>query len=162
MVFGEQNVDFPLDFPLAFHIYPYAYPIHPSIYLCIYLSFYWTSVRAAFMCHHNTFLVYQSMRDATMERWEKVTHISIGFAWTVAALFGIAGYSTFRALSQGEGLTQIAFNCSDRQFVDVSCLLFSAFTILVVFTAYDRSNPDGIRLSFLQATCWRTTAGMTT
>lgn len=40
-----------------------------------------------------------------MERWEKVTHISIGFAWTVAALFGIAGYSTFRALSQGkEGL----------------------------------------------------------
>lgn len=56
----------------------------------------------AFMCHHNTFLVYQSMREATMERWEKVTHISIGFAWTVAALFGIAGYSTFRALSQGE------------------------------------------------------------
>lgn len=55
----------------------------------------------AFMCHHNTFLVYQSMREATMERWEKVTHISIGFAWTVAALFGIAGYSTFRALSQG-------------------------------------------------------------
>ncbi|TMW41560.1 hypothetical protein DOY81_013360, partial [Sarcophaga bullata] len=54
----------------------------------------------AFMCHHNTFLVYQSMRNATMERWEKVTHISIGFAWTVAALFGIAGYSTFRALSQ--------------------------------------------------------------
>lgn len=41
------------------------------------------------------------MRNATMERWEKVTHISIGFAWTVAALFGIAGYSTFRALSQG-------------------------------------------------------------
>jgi len=54
------------------------------------------------MCHHNTFLVYQSMREATMERWEKVTHISIGFAWTVAALFGIAGYSTFRALSQGK------------------------------------------------------------
>lgn len=41
------------------------------------------------------------MREATLERWEKVTHISIGFAWTVAALFGIAGYSTFRALSQG-------------------------------------------------------------
>lgn len=57
---------------------------------------------AAFMCHHNTFLVYQSMRNATLERWEKVTHISIGFAWVVAALFGIAGYATFRALSQGK------------------------------------------------------------
>lgn len=53
------------------------------------------------MCHHNTFLVYQSMRNATLERWEKVTHISIGFAWIVAALFGITGYATFRALSQG-------------------------------------------------------------
>lgn len=55
----------------------------------------------AFMCHHNTFLVYQSMRNATMERWEKVTHLSVGFAWLVAACFGIAGYCTFRALSQG-------------------------------------------------------------
>lgn len=54
------------------------------------------------MCHHNTFLVYQSMREASLERWEKVTHISLGFAWGVAALFGIAGYSTFRALSQGK------------------------------------------------------------
>lgn len=41
------------------------------------------------------------MRNATLERWEKVTHISIAFAWSVAALFGIAGYATFRALSQG-------------------------------------------------------------
>lgn len=41
------------------------------------------------------------MRNASLERWEKVTHISIGFAWVVAALFGIAGYATFRALSQG-------------------------------------------------------------
>lgn len=54
------------------------------------------------MCHHNTFLVYQSMREASLERWEKVTHISIGFAWVVAALFGITGYATFRALSQGK------------------------------------------------------------
>lgn len=41
------------------------------------------------------------MRDASLEQWEKVTHISISFAWVVAALFGIMGYSTFRALSQG-------------------------------------------------------------
>lgn len=53
------------------------------------------------MCHHNTFLVYQSMRDASLAQWEKVTHISVGFAWIVAAFFGIVGYATFRALSQG-------------------------------------------------------------
>lgn len=66
------------------------------------MGFYFWIFITAFMCHHNTFLVYQSMRDATLERWEKVTHISIAFAWVVAALFGIAGYATFRALSQGK------------------------------------------------------------
>jgi len=124
MVFGRSVGD--LTPPVLLYMY---------LYQSIYPSIYWTSVRAAFMCHHNTFLVYQSMRDATMERWEKVTHISIGFAWTVAALFGIAGYSTFRALSQGEGLTQIAFNCPDRQFADVPCLLFSG--IYYLFTTGD-------------------------
>lgn len=69
---------------------------------------------AAFMCHHNTFLVYQSMRNATLERWEKVTHISIGFAWIVAALFGIAGYATFRALSQGTKECHVEGSQSDR------------------------------------------------
>lgn len=53
------------------------------------------------MCHHNTFLVYQSMRDATMEKWERITHFSVGFAWVLATLFGVAGYATFKALSQG-------------------------------------------------------------
>lgn len=70
---------------------------------CIHLTLFGTPTfsATAFMCHHNTFLVYQSMRNATMERWEKVTHLSVGFAWLVAACFGIAGYCTFRALSQG-------------------------------------------------------------
>ncbi|XP_065368854.1 putative sodium-coupled neutral amino acid transporter 11 [Calliphora vicina] len=83
----------------------------------------------AFMCHHNTFLVYQSMRNATMERWEKVTHISIGFAWTVAALFGIAGYSTFRALSQGDLLENYCWNDDLMNFARV---LFS-ISILLTF-----------------------------
>lgn len=55
----------------------------------------------AFMCHHNTFLVYQSMQNASLELWQHVTHISVGFALIISALFGLAGYATFRALSQG-------------------------------------------------------------
>lgn len=89
------------------------------------------------MCHHNTFLVYQSMRDASLERWEKVTHISLGFAWVVAALFGIVGYATFRALSQGE-----------KEWNVFGHLVIS-FPLLTIF-------------SFRQAICWKTIAGMTT
>lgn len=55
----------------------------------------------AFFCHHSTFLIYQSMRDSSFELWERVTHISIGFAFVVSACFGIFGYSTFTTLSQG-------------------------------------------------------------
>ncbi|XP_050091910.1 putative sodium-coupled neutral amino acid transporter 11 [Anopheles aquasalis] len=83
----------------------------------------------AFMCHHNTFLVYQSMQDATMERWEKVTHISVGFAWLVAALFGIAGYCTFRALSQGDLLENY---CWDDDLMNFARVLFS-ISILLTF-----------------------------
>ncbi|XP_055374532.1 putative sodium-coupled neutral amino acid transporter 11 [Condylostylus longicornis] len=83
----------------------------------------------AFMCHHNTFLVYQSMRTATLERWEKVTHISVGFAWSVAACFGIAGYSTFRALSQGDLLENYCWN---DDLMNFSRILFS-ISILLTF-----------------------------
>ncbi|XP_029725724.1 putative sodium-coupled neutral amino acid transporter 11 [Aedes albopictus] len=83
----------------------------------------------AFMCHHNTFLVYQSMRNATLERWEKVTHISVGFAWLVAVCFGIAGYCTFRALSQGDLLENY---CWDDDLMNFARVLFS-ISILLTF-----------------------------
>lgn len=94
-----------------------------------------------------------------MERWEKVTHISIGFAWTVAALFGIAGYSTFRALSQGR----------PRLIVNFPLSILIAFpqtqsAFLIIFRV-SRTLPPYFYLllpPLLQGICWRTTAGMMT
>ncbi|RZB54392.1 Aa trans and/or Trp Tyr perm domain containing protein, partial [Asbolus verrucosus] len=54
----------------------------------------------AFMCHHNTFLIYGSMENANERRWEIVTHVSILTSLVVALLFGVAGYATFTAYSQ--------------------------------------------------------------
>lgn len=42
------------------------------------------------------------MRDSSFELWERVTHLSIGFAFVVSACFGIFGYSTFTTFSQGK------------------------------------------------------------
>lgn len=53
------------------------------------------------MCHHNTFLIYSSIADASQKKWETVTHASILTSLVVACLFGIAGYATFKAYSQG-------------------------------------------------------------
>ncbi|GAB0089946.1 putative sodium-coupled neutral amino acid transporter 11 [Sergentomyia squamirostris] len=83
----------------------------------------------AFMCHHNTFIVYQSMRNASLERWEKVTHISLMFAWSVAALFGIAGYSMFRSLSQGDLLENFCWTDDLMNF----CRVLFSFSILLTF-----------------------------
>lgn len=55
----------------------------------------------AFMCHHNTFLIYSSIQEATQNRWDAVTHTSILTSLIVSMLFGIAGYTTFTAYSQG-------------------------------------------------------------
>ncbi|CAO1365557.1 unnamed protein product [Diamesa serratosioi] len=83
----------------------------------------------AFFCHHNTFLVYHSMQNATLQRWEKVTHISVGFAWAFAFLFGIAGYATFRELSQGDLLENY---CFDDDLMNFARILFS-ISILLTF-----------------------------
>ncbi|KAF7286687.1 hypothetical protein GWI33_004710 [Rhynchophorus ferrugineus] len=81
----------------------------------------------AFMCHHNTFLIYSSISDASQKKWETVTHASIITSLIVACLFGIAGYSTFKAYSQGDLLENY---CWDDDFMNVSRLLFSIQILL--------------------------------
>jgi len=55
----------------------------------------------AFMCHHNTFLLYTSIRDVNQERWDRVTHIALATSFGISAFFGIIGYATFTGYSQG-------------------------------------------------------------
>ncbi|XP_045618735.1 putative sodium-coupled neutral amino acid transporter 11 [Procambarus clarkii] len=56
----------------------------------------------AFMCHHSSFLVYESLADNTQERWNKVTHISIGSSAILSLVFAVAGYLTFTGYTQGD------------------------------------------------------------
>lgn len=55
----------------------------------------------AFMCHHNTFLIYGSIQDASQERWDRVTHIALAVSFAISAFFGVVGYGTFTGFSQG-------------------------------------------------------------
>lgn len=58
----------------------------------------------AFMCHHNTFLVYQNLQNASLPKWKRITHWSVGFALLISSAFGVAGYMTFRGSSQGKNI----------------------------------------------------------
>ncbi|XP_046986455.1 putative sodium-coupled neutral amino acid transporter 11 [Schistocerca americana] len=83
----------------------------------------------AFMCHHNTFLVYSSIKDGNQQLWNKVTHISVTTSYIVTLLFGIAGYATFKQFSQGDLLENY---CWDDALINVARVMF-CFTILLTY-----------------------------
>ena len=49
----------------------------------------------AFVCNHNSFIVYNSMRDRSTPNWSRVTHASIGIAFVASAVMALAGYLSF-------------------------------------------------------------------
>ncbi|XP_014206744.1 putative sodium-coupled neutral amino acid transporter 11 [Copidosoma floridanum] len=83
----------------------------------------------AFMCHHNTFLIYSSIEHATQKKWDVVTHWSLFTSFLVAAAFGIAGYATFTSFVQGDLMENY---CWDDDLMNFSRLMFSG-TILLTF-----------------------------
>ncbi|XP_053185143.1 putative sodium-coupled neutral amino acid transporter 11 [Scomber japonicus] len=68
----------------------------------------WNAIQAvgvmsfAFICHHNSFLIYGSLEQPTLTNWSRVTHISVGSALIISAAFAVAGYATFTGYTQGD------------------------------------------------------------
>ncbi|XP_028249072.1 putative sodium-coupled neutral amino acid transporter 11 [Parambassis ranga] len=68
----------------------------------------WNAIQAvgvmsfAFICHHNSFLIYGSLERPTLANWTQVTHISVGSALIISAVFAVAGYATFTGYTQGD------------------------------------------------------------
>ncbi|XP_069558511.1 putative sodium-coupled neutral amino acid transporter 11 [Brachyistius frenatus] len=68
----------------------------------------WNAIQAvgvmsfAFICHHNSFLIYGSLAQPTLANWSRVTHGSVGTALIISAAFAVAGYTTFTGYTQGD------------------------------------------------------------
>ncbi|XP_051938751.1 putative sodium-coupled neutral amino acid transporter 11 isoform X2 [Hippocampus zosterae] len=68
----------------------------------------WNAIQAvgvmsfAFICHHNSFLIYGSLEQPTLTNWIRVTHISVGSALIISAAFALASYVTFTGYTQGD------------------------------------------------------------
>ncbi|KAI8515475.1 hypothetical protein Bbelb_062880 [Branchiostoma belcheri] len=58
----------------------------------------------AFVCHHNTFLIYGSLEEPTVHRWSIVTHISVVVSFIATVVFAACGYATFTGYTQGDVL----------------------------------------------------------
>uniref|UniRef100_A0A8D0G4G3 Putative sodium-coupled neutral amino acid transporter 11 n=1 Tax=Sphenodon punctatus TaxID=8508 RepID=A0A8D0G4G3_SPHPU len=56
----------------------------------------------AFICHHNSFLIYVSLEEPTLSNWTRITHASVLFAVFISVVFAACGYVTFTGDTEGD------------------------------------------------------------
>lgn len=81
------------------------------------------------MCHHSSFLLYESLENPTQSRWDKVTHVSVGISSVIVVIFGVAGYVTFTNFSQGDLLENY---CLSDDLANVTRVFFT-LTIMLTY-----------------------------
>lgn len=75
----------------------------------------------AFVCHHNSLLIYGSLKTPTIDRFSRVTHYSTGISMVACLLMALAGFLTFGSLTQGNVLNNFP---ADSTMVNIARLCF--------------------------------------
>ncbi|KZT70955.1 hypothetical protein DAEQUDRAFT_724705 [Daedalea quercina L-15889] len=83
----------------------------------------------AFVCHHNSLLIYGSLRTPTLDRFAKVTHISTALSLVSCLTLAISAYVVFTDRTQGNILNNFA---GDDTVINVArfCFGLNMFTTL--------------------------------
>ncbi|THV05032.1 AAAP amino acid permease [Dendrothele bispora CBS 962.96] len=83
----------------------------------------------AFVCHHNSLLIYGSLRTPTLDRFAKVTHISTLISLVACCTLAISAYVVFTNKTQGNILNNFP---SDDTLINVArfCFGLNMFTTL--------------------------------
>ncbi|KAI0277633.1 transmembrane amino acid transporter protein-domain-containing protein [Russula aff. rugulosa BPL654] len=64
----------------------------------------------AFVCHHNSLLIYGSLRTPTLDRFATVTHVSTIASFVACSVMAISGYIVFTDRTQGNILNNFSPN----------------------------------------------------
>ncbi|XP_072330118.1 putative sodium-coupled neutral amino acid transporter 11 isoform X1 [Scyliorhinus torazame] len=83
----------------------------------------------AFICHHNSFLIYGSLEQPTIKNWTRVTHISVFFGLFLNVAFAASGYITFTGYTQGDLFENY---CKNDNLITAGRFLY-AITIILTF-----------------------------
>ncbi|KOS47604.1 hypothetical protein ACN38_g1401 [Penicillium nordicum] len=75
----------------------------------------------AFVCHHNSLLIYGSLKRPTLDRFTRVTHYSTGISLVMCLAMGIAGFLSFGSKTQGNVLNNFP---SDNIVVNIARFCF--------------------------------------
>ncbi|XP_074653106.1 putative sodium-coupled neutral amino acid transporter 11 [Tubulanus polymorphus] len=81
----------------------------------------------AYLCHHNAFLIWDSLRIKTTSQWAKITHSSMSFVVVMMAIVGCCGYSTFRSEIQGNILENF---CNNDIMANIARLMYTTNIML--------------------------------
>ncbi|KAH8677388.1 transmembrane amino acid transporter protein-domain-containing protein [Xylariales sp. PMI_506] len=75
----------------------------------------------AFVCHHNSLLIYGSLETPTIDRFARVTHYSAGISMAACLLMALAGFLTFGDKTLGNVLNNFP---GDNSMVNIARLCF--------------------------------------
>ncbi|POR32964.1 Vacuolar amino acid transporter 2 [Tolypocladium paradoxum] len=75
----------------------------------------------AFVCHHNSLLIYGSLRTPTIDNFSLVTHYSTGVSMFACLVMALAGFLTFGDKTLGNVLNNFP---SDNTMVNIARLFF--------------------------------------
>ncbi|ORZ36283.1 transmembrane amino acid transporter protein-domain-containing protein [Catenaria anguillulae PL171] len=83
----------------------------------------------AFVCHHNTFIIFSSLSTPTLDRFSRVTNLSAGISLVACLILALAGFWTFTDKTQGNVLNNFP---PDHLGINLARLAFT----LNMYTTY--------------------------
>ncbi|CAF1673565.1 unnamed protein product [Adineta ricciae] len=83
----------------------------------------------AFMCQHNSFLIFHSMSEKTLPRWRTVTLITTTVAFIFAVMYALTGYIVFGQQTEGDLLENY---CHWDTLINIARLIY-AINIMLTF-----------------------------
>ena len=82
---------------------------------------------SSYTCHHNSLILYHSMKDKTESNWSMVTNYTTATVFTAFLIFGIGGFLTFRDNTQGNILENY---CDNDTLINIARIVYT-ITILL-------------------------------
>jgi solute carrier family 38 (sodium-coupled neutral amino acid transporter), member 11 len=84
----------------------------------------------AFVCHHNSLLIYGSMRTPTLDRFAKVTHVSTLMSLVACCTLAISAYLVFTDKTQGNILNNFSSVCLSFEIRFLRTLIEVSFSMI--------------------------------
>ncbi|ORY83104.1 transmembrane amino acid transporter protein-domain-containing protein [Protomyces lactucae-debilis] len=87
----------------------------------------------AFVCHHNSLLIYGSLKKPTIDRFATVTHISTGISCLACMIMALTGYLVFAEKTRGNILNNFPRDDGNVMVILARfCFGFNCFTTLPI------------------------------